>query len=101
MEEPTTSRATNRVDGRAWADSNNVRGQPALGRTAHSRRAVETRHRGVSGQRGEVHGSASPPAVTNVADLPPESRRADRGGGLLRRANRDVSPVVRVSDSGP
>jgi hypothetical protein len=37
----------------------------------------------------------------NVADIPPESRRTDRGGGLLGRANRDVSPVVRVGDFGP
>src|SRR5262245_14498019 len=80
-EEPTTSRATNRTDGRARADSNDVRRQPALGRTAHSRRAVETGHRGVSGKRGEVHGSPSPTAVTNLADIPPESHRTDRGGG--------------------
>ena len=54
-------------------------GNPLWG-SAHSRRAVETWHRGVSGQRGEVHGSASPTAVTNLADIPPESHRTDRGG---------------------
>src|SRR5215468_6556490 len=42
-------------------------GNPLWG-TAHARRAVETGHRGVSGQRGEVHGPALPTAVTNVAD---------------------------------
>src|SRR5262249_34939447 len=101
MEKSTTSRATNRAGGRAGADSNDVGRQRTVGRTAHSRRAIETWHRRVAGNCREVHGPAPPTAVTNVADIPPESHRTDRGGGLLRRANRDVSPVVRVGDSGP
>jgi hypothetical protein len=41
--------------------------------TTTAPRVVETWHPRVSVDRGEVHGSASPTAIINVADIPPAS----------------------------
>src|SRR5262245_47928077 len=71
VEESPTCRATGRAGGRTRADSNDVAGQPTLGCAAASRRAVETWHRRVSDNGREVHGPASPTAITDVADIPP------------------------------
>jgi putative transposase len=48
-----------------------------------------------------IAGPRHPPPSQDLADIPPESHRPDRGGGLLRRADCDVSPAVRPGDSGP
>src|SRR5206468_3914521 len=49
--------------------------QPALGRTADSWRIVETRDRGLSGDRREIHGTPTPAAIPDLAHVLAESHR--------------------------
>jgi putative transposase len=65
LEEPTPYRPTDRGGGCPDADSDDGAGEPAVGRAAHSWRTAETRDRGVSGDRCEIHGRRRhPPSQT-------------------------------------
>jgi len=58
---------------------------PASPRVVHSR---------------EVHDTSTTATVSDVADLPGESFRADHGGGLLRRTHGYLPAAVRTRDPG-
>ena len=81
--------------GRPPVDSNDGGDESAVGRATDSRRALETGDRRLSGDRREVH-AADDTALTDVAHVSRESRRANRGRRLLRRADRHVPTLVRA-----
>ena len=49
----------------------------------------------LSGDRREIHGAATAAALPDLAHVPDESRRPDRGRRFLRRPDRDLPPAVR------
>src|SRR5579862_2256562 len=63
-----------RTAGCAWrnstADSADERCQPALGRTADSRRAAQAGNRSQPSNRREIYDPAAVPSLTNLAELP-------------------------------
>ena len=69
------TRAPSGVERDSSTDSEDEPRESALGRAPHPRRIAQTRHRCRRDQRGQVHRTQSDAAVTNVADLPAESRQ--------------------------
>jgi hypothetical protein len=95
VEEPPTRASTNR-DRHPGVDSDHGGRQFAIGRSAHSWRAAQVGDRRQSGHGRQVHAAtASTTAVTDVALVLEEPRRADRGR-FLRRPSGDLSPAVRA-----
>ena len=91
-----TSGSTRHASGRPCIDSPDVEGKSALGRAENPRRTLKTRRRRQSSDRGQIHGSPPAPAVPDLADIPHQSRRPDRGRRFLRRPHRRLSTAVRV-----
>ena len=85
VEEPPPDRSADRALRCARADSDDVAGQPALGRSPDPRRVAETGHRRLSGDRREIHGPPSAPVIPDVAHVLGESPRAGDCRGFLRR----------------
>jgi len=77
-------------------DSEDVGRQSALGCAAGSRRTPQTRNQRESSNGREIHVWSATTTFTDLADLPRESCRTDRGRRFLRRANRAISPAVRI-----
>ena len=73
---------------------------PLWGAPTNPRRAPEAWHRRQSSDGREVHDASPPPAVPDLADVPRQSRRPDRGRRFLRRADRHVSTPLRAGHSG-
>ena len=96
VEEPTPHRAPGRATRRSRLDSRDVHRESALGRAADSRGAAEVGNLGESIDRRQVHAAASTPAVTNVANVPHQSREPDHGRRPLRRADGHVPAAVRT-----
>ena len=66
-----------------------------------SRRALETRDRDQSGDRGQIHGKATTSAIADLAHLSGQSRAPDRGCRFLRGADGAGPALVRVGHSRP
>ncbi len=92
---------TGHPSGRPCIDSPDGGGKSALGCAESPRRTLETRHRRQSSDRGQIHGSRPAPAVPDLADIPRQSRRPDRGRRFLDRAHRHLSTAVRVDHPCP
>ena len=79
-----------------------ARGQPAVGRAPHSRRAPEAGDRTLPGDRGEV---PSPPSsnapAPDLEHLPHQPRDSARVHRLLHRPDRDRPRALRVRGSVP
>ena len=101
LEESAPSGPTRGACGRPRVDSHDVGHESAVGRAEDSRRALEAGHRRLRSDRREVHGASPAPAVPDVADVPRQSHRPDRGRRFLRRAHHHVSTAVRAGHSGP
>jgi eukaryotic-like serine/threonine-protein kinase len=101
VEKSPPRRSTGRRGRCPRVDSEHLRGQPALGRAADSRRVAEIGPRRVSSDRREVHAPAHHTAVADVAHVPDEPRPANRGGRFLRRADRHRPTPVRAADPRP
>ena len=101
LEESSTHGSTARAEGRARPDSDHVAGQSALGCAPDPRRTTEGGRGRLSGHRREVHGPPPAPAVAHLAYVLGESHRTDHGGRLLRGADRDVSPALRLGHHRP
>ncbi len=66
----------------------------AMGRTAHSRRALEAGDRDQPGYGVQLHGPPSPPAVTDLADLPRQPCGRTRLDRSVRRPDRYLSSAL-------
>jgi hypothetical protein len=79
LEESRTYWAAGCASRRAHPDPRAVDRESALGCAAASWGASEARDLGQPVHRCQVHAAASPPAVTNVADVPHQPREPDYG----------------------
>ena len=96
MEISTSSGPSECACGTPIVDSEDIGRQSVVGRAEGSRRTPQTWHRRESSNRLEIHVSPAATVITDLAELPRESHRADHGRRLLRGADRAIPPAVRT-----
>ena len=75
--------------------------QSIVGRTSHTRRTDQARHRHWPDQRCQVHGAKKRTAVARLENVPAQSCGWYRGHGPICRSDPVLSTAVRVADHGP
>ena len=104
LEESTPPRPTDGARRHPEPDSHDGGGEPALGRAADPWRTAETRDRGVSVDRGEIHEAPAPAALTDVAHVPVKrsTRMCTRlGAGNLDDISSQPSSCIGRTPSNP
>ena len=94
LEEPSAHRTTGRAGRRPRADPRAVDGESPVGGASNPRRTAEAGNTHQPVDRSQVHATASAPAVSNVENLPRQSRQPDHGRRPVRRADRLVHTAV-------
>jgi hypothetical protein len=96
LEKPPAHRTTRCANRRSCAHPRTVNRESPLRCAPDSRRVAEVGNLCESVDRREVHATASAPAITNVADLPHQSREPTDGRRPVRRADGHVPAAIRA-----
>src|SRR3954447_2444334 len=83
--------------GDSAADPSDEPCQPALGRSPHSWRAPQARHRCRPDLRCEVHGAAKAPSIARLENVPAKSCGRDRLDRSLRGSDNLTSAAIRIA----
>ena len=99
VEESPPDGSSSRSPGDPYVDSSNGYRESALGCAADSRGTAEAGDRGESVDRCEVHAATRYATIADVADLPGQPCRPDRGRRFHRRSNRHGTDSCSYSSS--